>query len=806
MIKIRFLPAVLIFTYSILKPDFVFSQSSSSDEKTMSNAADSFAPNPVLTLEAPTISDLVVLDGVLEPVWQKAAKGYNFSVVSPAENVKPPVETECYIMNDRLNLYVAFVCYDSDIASLRAAMTERDNIFQDDFIGIIFDPYGDHQSGYEFFVNPFGIQADLLRETNGNENTSYDAVWYSEGKIHEDRWIVEARIPFKSLRFPDRPNQKWLVHILRIYPRQSRYQISWMPFSRNNSSFFGQAGYLTMDLQNASHSGIEFLPYVIGVGSHDLVDKNGLGRWRATQWDWDAGFNLKYSISSAVTLDFALNPDFSQIEADAGQISVNNTFALYYTEKRPFFLEGNDIFKLTRFSNYIYTRTVNNPLAAAKITGKSDNLTFGFISAYDENTPYIMPYEYRSIRLNTDRNSLNNILRMKYSFGDQRFIGLAATSRILRDESGNGTLALDANWRFDKNYVWTAAAGYTYTREFDDPVFSRDVMDSLSFTSSGKRFNSYFDGESFGGWMLSSSFERSARRWSFSASYDDLSPGFRNDAGYMVGNNYRRIGLWSRYTFYTDGSPVFNRITPQVNVSRKYNYSGRLNDFWINPALSIQLKKQTGVYIAAMVVNNEYFKVKHYNSAADSSYYKGKQFNAMRRIWINVWSEAFRKFSGGFFVQAGKYMNRRGNENEPRNPFAVVEGLEYEIWATIKPITSLANETGFVSFNLWTHYGGPRIVGQNIIRNTTAYQMTKRLSFRLIGEMIFTEQYDADIGKMSHDVNFSVDPLVSYKINPFTVFYIGAHIGGAKDPYFNREGMQMTNHTLFAKFQYLMQM
>ncbi len=780
-------------------------QSSGEDSGYAITGSTAFIPNTVRTIEAPVLNGKVELDGVLEDAWKTAVKAENFCEVSPSENTRPIVETEVYIMNDASSLYLAFVCHDPEIGKLRSSMTERDNIFLDDFVGIIFDPYGDHQAGYEYFINPFGIQADLLRDINGSENTSYDAVWFSEGKVYDDRWIVEARIPFKSLRFPDRSDQNWLIHILRIYPRQSRYQYSWMPFSRNNSSFFGQAGQLKMNLTGASNSKIEFLPYVIGTGTHELADRNGKGKWKGAQWDGNTGFNLKYGLSSTITLDFAYNPDFSQIEADAGQISVNNTFALYNTEKRPFFLEGNEIFRITRFSNFIYTRTTNDPLVAGKITGKTGKLTFGFISAYDENTPFINPYEYQSIHLNTGRNSLNTLLRMKYSLGDQRFVGLTAINRTMARGAGNSSLTFDANWRLNKNYVWTATAGVTRTKEIDDLSFSRDQIDSLSFRTMGRRYDSYFDGETFGGWMFSSAIERDARHLSFSAYYDELSPGFRTDQGYMVSNNYRRLGLWSGYTFYFDDSPVLNRIVPQFDIVRKYNFDGRLNDFWWNPGISFQFKKQTSVYIAAMVVNNEYFKTRQYDPDHDSNYYKGKQFNGMHRIWINVWSEAFKKFSGGFFIMTGKYLNRGGEVLEPRNPFEVVRGLQYEIWGTVKPGPSFANELGFVSFNLWTRYGGPKIVGQDIIRNTMTYQLTKRLSVRLIGEMIATKYFDSDKQAMASSTDFRIDPLVSYKINPFTVFYIGAHIGGTKNPYPNLEGMQMTNQTIFAKFQYLMQ-
>lgn len=750
---------------------------------------EAFSPNPLLTLISTRIDETVKLDGSLEPLWLKGARADNFVEVQPGENTPPQVRTEAYFLNDDENLYFAFVCYDPDIRRLRASLSERDAFFHDDFAGIIFDPYGDHQTGYEFFVNPFGIQGDLIRDINGNENTSYDAVWYSEGKIYDDRWIVEARIPFKSLRFPYRHEQTWRIHLLRVYPRESRYQISWMPFSRDNNSFFGQAGYLKFELGRITQSRLELLPYLIGSGERQRTSSNNVGYWKSSRWDAHAGINAKYGLSSTITLDFAYNPDFSQIEADAGQIDVNNTFALFFSEKRPFFLEGNDIFRMMRFCNYIYTRTINDPLVAFKITGKTGRLTFGVISAYDEQTPFIMPFEFRSIVLKTHWNSWNNIVRTKYAFGEERFIGLSATHRLLEDGKGNQTLALDANWRFNDNYTFKTLAALTHTREPDQLTYSRETMDSLTFQTGGKTYDSYFNGESFMGWLLSASVERNARYWSYTVNYNEISPGFRNDASYLVSNHYRQVSIWSGYTFYYDNHPVLNRITPQFNFSRKYNFDGRLNDFWITPSLSIQFQKQTGLNLAVMVINNEYFRT--------------RQFSRMHRAWINFWTEAWKYLHGGFYLAAGKYINRRGEEGNPHNPFTLADGVQSDIWVTLKPRPFLSHKINFSGFHLWTRYGSSKIVSQKIIRNESSIQITRELSFRLIGEMILTERVRSDEPVMKHSRYFSIDPLLSYKVNPFTVFYVGAHIGGEKDPYPNLQGLQATRQNVFAKFQYL---
>ncbi len=752
-----------------------------------------YLPNSRLILDVRPTTQTIILDGVLEPGWESAIKIHNFVEVQPAENVKPLVETEAFVTFDDQNFYFAFVCYDPEMQKIRTSMCDRDEIFQDDFVGIIFDPNGDQQTGYEIFVNPYGIQADLIRYQNGAEDVSYDAVWYSEGKMYADRWIIEAKVPFQSLRFPNRPDQAWLVHFLRIYPRESRHQISWMPFDRNNSSFFGQAGILKMNLEKTpGRNKIEALPYFLATSGRTMQEnENGYGIWGKNKAEAAAGFNLKYGLSSATTVDLAFNPDFSQIEADAGQISVNNTFALFYNEKRPFFLEGNDIFNLEDL-RIVYTRTVNDPIAAGKITGKTGKLSYGFISAYDESTPFIIPYEEKSVQFGTDKNSFVNIARIKYALGQRSYAGLFVTGRSIEDGGSNLTSLMDANLYLSEKYKWTGRLGFSFTREPDDSVLTADYISPAVFKAGGQTRTAALDGESFSGLIARTAFSRSARDWSYNVYYEDRSPGFRADNGFISANNRRTIGAWTGYDFYYENHSILNQLEPQIQFYRLYNYDGKLKDFTVTPSLWMSLKGQTSVYLAALVVNNEN--------------YKGRQFNRMQRAWINLNTNVTRSFSGGFFVQTGNYVNRDGNENDSRNPLAVVKGFQYEVWLTLKPVPNLTNSLDYISFDLWTHYGGAKIISQRILRNTFSYQFTRRLFMRLITDFNFIDQYDSDEGKIIHSTGFSVDPLFSYKINPFTVFFIGGHIGGDKNPYPNRDGYTMTGQSVFAKFQYFVRL
>jgi len=215
-----------------------------SGKKTTNN----FAPNPLLSIHPEILPEEIQIDGNLEKLWLKNSGFNNFTEYEPTENRQPAVSTEGYVTFDDENLYVAFICQDPDISSLRASYTDRDKIFDDDWVCVSIDPNKDQQKAYQLFANARGIQGDKLFQSNGVEDESFDIVWQSEAKIFEDFWSVEMKIPFESLRFPNNEKQSWSIHFTRNYPREDVFKFSWMPISQNNSSFMGQAGTLDFEI------------------------------------------------------------------------------------------------------------------------------------------------------------------------------------------------------------------------------------------------------------------------------------------------------------------------------------------------------------------------------------------------------------------------------------------------------------------------------------------------------------------------------------------------------------------------------
>jgi hypothetical protein len=741
----------------------------------------SFTPNKDVVFQIARAIESPQIDGRLDdPIWTRATRVGNFCEVSPGENVEPPVKTEAMFTYDDDNLYVAFVCHD-DPAGIRASIGDRDAIFQDDFVGIMIDTFRDQKNAYEFFVNPYGIQGDL-RRTGNNEDSSYDAVWYSGGQIDETGWTAEMSIPFRSIRFPDAVKQGWGMHILRIRPRDSREELSWVPISRDETCLFCNAGMME-GLEGINRGkNLELLPYVIGSQSGYLEDsEDPSSAFIEERGKTDAGLGVKYGITSNYTLDFSYNPDFSQIESDAAQIDVNTTFALFYPERRPFFQEGADIF--ATLISTVYTRSINDPIMAGKITGKSGNTTIGYLAARDETTPYIVPFE-ESSQYAVNGRSYSNILRVKRDILEDSFLGLIATDR--RNETNGGTntnVGFDGEVRFLENYRIRGQLQGSYTNEPDDTTLSAS-FDDIRF-GDRKQYDSFFNGEKYSGYATELYFIRDARHLNFSTWYEDYSPTFRAENGFVTANNYREVGFWTGYLFYTDNGRFTEVIEPQLDWGRKYNHDDVFKDEWLQPNIWIRFRKQTYLWVGYLLSHERY---------------AGVHVAGIRRFQVDLDTDFSAYLSGGVWAALGHSIVR--DAENPRLGYQ----RSLEFWGTLKPTSQLQLSLTFQSFRMeeladYIHpvsgeevRRGAEIYDVYIGRARLSYQFTKNLFFRLVTQYVESDNL------------FELDPLLSYKLNPFTVFFLGSShnfVQFDSDEPDHGPTYRQSDRTYFVKFQYL---
>lgn len=708
------------------------------------------------------------VDGELgEDIWKTSSAAKNFVEIEPGDNCNSPVETEVYVTYDADYLYFGFVCKDKDMSKLRTSICDRDKMFSDDFVGLVLDTYRDYKQAYEFYVNPNGIQGDLIIEPN-NEDSSPDFIWESGTKIYNDRWTAEIGIPFKSIRFPDKNELSFGVHFIRTWPRESRFQMSWAPISRDNPSFLGQEGVIKGIKNVKRGKNLEILPYVIGSLSGYLRDDSDpSSKFVADSViKGDAGVNVKYGFTSNLTGEVAVNPDFSQVESDAAVIDVNTSSAIQYTEKRPFFLEGSNIFR-TSIQTF-YSRMINDPLAAAKLTGKIGDFSIGYILAYDRNTPFIVPYDYGSYFVVGEKlKSLSNVFRLKRDLKGESYLGLAVTDREI-GKSYNRDFSFDGSFNFLENYYLNWQVISYNSRELNDTnLFNKKI--ELADGS----YRIKFDGEKYSGIGGYVSFVKSARNLNFNVSYYDTPPETRRDLGYVGSVNWRELNFWSGYYIYPEKS-FFLKIQPQLSGGIDYRHNtGKYYQAWLIPQIYVLMNHRLDFSWGMLAVNNEE--------------YKGVFHKNVQRGWINFSINTSNKIYGGSYIELGKYIVRF------KTPSFVGFGYMTELWCTMNPTPRLSIENDYTYSELSSRRGGEKLYAGYVFRNKTSYQFSKNLFLRLI------VQYD------SFSKRLDIDPLFSYKWNPFTIFYIGStHIlydyrsgdlGGSK--------LVEASRQFFAKFQYL---
>lgn len=694
-----------------------------------------------------------------DPLWSLAPEIPITFEVQPGENIPAPQKTIAKILYNSEYIYVGFLCYETDMKQLRAHVSDRDKIFDDDFAVLIIDTYGDKQRGYEFFVNPLGIQADILRSGN-NEDDSWEAIWHSAAAVMDSVWTVEMAIPLKSIRFPSQQTQDWIILVGRNYPRSSRAVFSWTPFNRNDPCFLCQGGVLEGIRDVEATSSVEVLPYVVGLQSGALNDTdnpassfaNGALRGRV-------GGGIKYSPNPGLVLDAVLNPDFSQVESDASQISVNTTFALFYPEKRPFFLEGTDLFNTG--IDAVYSRQINNPIGAAKLTGKTGTVSYAYLAAADRNTAFIVPGEERSSFVSSSLKSFSNIARARYELTDGSFFGGLITTRNLNG-AHNYVGGVDWNYLFAGNYYFRGQLLASSTKE----------PNNLTLFSSSRGFrntayNAGFDGESYNGTAMQLVLERNARDFSYTLRYRDFSPTFQAQNGFVTSNDFQTVSFSPSYTWYPR-SALIDVAFAFADVGLRFNYAGERKERWVVLGGGMDMKAQTNWNVGVLLLNEELFR--------------GVFFDNLPRLFFNINTRPSSTLSFRVNGNVGKYVYRSGTPQP---------GVGHNLSAstTLKPTDKLQLTLSYSRSRLVHAETDELFFDGSIARATGVYQFSPEFFVRVISE------YN-QFGR-----SFQFYPLVSYKLNPFTIFYAGSthNLHNFDDPY----GIQLTERQFFVKLQYL---
>ncbi|MGH7563998.1 MAG: DUF5916 domain-containing protein [Gemmatimonadota bacterium] len=498
------------------------------------------------------------VDGVLdEPAWVSADPIPLDWEWSPGDNVEPPVESVCRITFDDANLYIGCLARDPDPDAIRAYLTDRDQGFVFDQFTFLIDPFHDQRRAFEFRVTALGVQADAILSPNeGIEDFSWDAIWDSAARITGEGYVVEAGIPFKSLRFPrTEAVQTWGFILERSYPRTNRHRMTSGPRDRDNNCLLCQANEITGFRGIAPGIDLQLTPTLTAARTdrrEDLPD----GDLEFDDGDAEAGLTASWGITPSLSLGATLNPDFSQVEADAAQLEVNQRFALFFPEKRPFFLEGADFFQVP--GDLVFTRTVANPDVGLKVTGKEGPHAVGAFATLDRLNNLIFPGSQESEQTSLDQDVTGVVARYRQDVGEASTLGAAYTGREAEGYH-NRLVAADGFLRLTPTQSASFLVAGT-TTDYPDSV-------AVEFDQNPRSFEGL-------GYVVEYDYE--SRDWNTSVDWTDVGDDFRADFGFVPQVGFRGPEVDIARVFWSDGGGWFNRISLGAEVAWQEDQDGDL--------------------------------------------------------------------------------------------------------------------------------------------------------------------------------------------------------------------------------------
>jgi hypothetical protein len=492
-----------------------------------------------VALSAP-IDATLTMDGKLdEPVWQSAARLTGFSMYRPVDQQAAPDSTEILVWYSAAALHIGVRAFEPH-GAVRATLADRDRVSSDDHVEIHLDTFDERRRAFVFIVNALGIQADGTKAEGGGfipgsnvapgqNDLSPDFQWQSRGQITDYGYEVELRIPFSSLRFPARGVQRWGFQVIR-HVQHSGYQQTWTPVRLGAASFIGQAGSLE-GLRDMRHGldvtlNPELTTSVAGVPAPVGSDQS----WQYTNTPLLGG-NIRAGLGSNFVLNGAIRPDFSQVEADALQVAADPRFALFYPERRPFFVEGSDQFNVP--NTLVYTRRIVQPDAALKLTGRVGRGNISLLSAIEA-----------PVAGSNDSRPIANIVRLTRDFAEQSQAGLLYSERV-GGGSANRVIGADMRHVFGGMYFLQLQSATAITR-------------AAGRTQTGSLWEATVD--------------RTGRSWGFNYKLLGIQPEFRADNGFVARTGYVQPALNNRITIFGTPGKLFERYNVFIGTSGLWRY------------------------------------------------------------------------------------------------------------------------------------------------------------------------------------------------------------------------------------------
>jgi len=701
----------------------------------------------------------VKVDGVLdEEAWKAATVVPLTHEWLPGDNTPPPVRTECLVTFDENQLYVAFRAYDPDPSQIRYHLSDRDSDFIDDSVGFLLDTFNDRRRAFQFRVNPLGIQYDAtVSDVDDSEDSSWDAIWDSAGKVTGEGYIVEMAVPFRQLRFRREGGvQTWGFVATRVYPRSVTHELRSTFNDRDQDCRVCQFDRLTGFENLEIGYNLQVVPTITASQTDERRPLDG--PLESGSEDIDGGLSVSWGITPNITLNGTVNPDFSQVEADVAQLDVNERFALFFPEKRPFFLEGADYFATP--IRAVFTRSVVDPKWGAKVTGKEGRNAFGVQLTEDRINTVILPGFESSGLASFDQDVLAAVLRYRRDVGKTSTLGFLYTGRD-GDSYQNHVYGVDGSLRLSPKDTLRFQFLNANTRYPDEIA-----------ESNGQKMGS------FSGISWEVDYSHATRNWFYRGNLSASDEDFRADSGFVARAGVEQAFFDVRRTFWGSPDTWFSRLRARVNGIRiQREGGGDLVEQGTNIEFVYEGPKQSRIDIGIRP-NEEVFR--------------GQQFNNVRGD-IRASIRPSGNLTLGLFLRGGEIIDF---VNVRQSDFQRVEPLvEFKIG---KRISGELKHT-YESFEV----RGQEFLEANLSQTTLRYHFNVRTFVRAILQFRTVDRdlglYNPGISLRPEEEDLFTQLLFSYKLNPETVLFLGY-----SDRSLGNEAIDLTqaNRTFFLKVGY----
>lgn len=659
------------------------------------------------TLNIPRVSRAPRIVDFLEGTPREAeTRVDDFRQRQPNDGQPASLSTTAYLSYDDHTLYAIFVCRDEP-AKVRAHMGRRESISGDDIVGIALDTMHDRRRAYMFYANPLGVQLDGISAEGQPDDYKFDAVWSSEGRLTKDGFIVRFAIPFRSLQLLNGNSRTWGIALTRSIPRRNEYS-TWPRITDKIEAYIPQFGTVNAPVHNRARHDFSIIPY--GFLSRQTYLPEGTSVLRRAN-ELRAGADVKIGFGGKLTLDLTANPDFSQIESDEPQVTVNQRYENFFPEKRPFFLENATLFQTPE--RIFFSRRIIDPEFGARLSGKVGSWTIGVLAIDDRAA-------LRSGE--ADSRAMIGVARVQREFGRESSVGFLLTSRRDGLES-NQVAAADLRWKLNSNWVMSAQS-----------MRSDTAVGSLHS----------------GGDAWFADLRYVGRHFNHSITYRDRSPNFAADLGFIPRVDIRQLSSDTSYRW----RPETGRVTsfgPSIYLTATKNRSGELQDWQIQTPFWVTLKGPTSFFVEHTAAYEVY---EHHGFRRDSN---GATFSSDYFRWLGVTASLHKGKAINYYPAAGLTPTSLNS----------VDG-RFEM--TLRPTSRARIDETYFYTRLSA--GSSVFLSDHVFRSKLNYQFSRTTSARAIVDY-HGELADASRITVRNEKRLTMDLLFTWLLRPGTALYAG---------------------------------